>query len=125
MIQIWHKNGQILQVDDSFDVDRPTTVRLNAQQTPVDLLTNYYVDVAATLFERPTMTVPAKLTAKVGETVSIPVPDPVTVSFAGETQTVAGGTLELSSETPDTFNVMLSAWPHRDATIEIEFTNAD
>lgn len=125
MIQLWHKNGQILQVDDSFDIDRPTTVRLETEQIPIDLLMNYYVDVTVELRERPVLSVPAKLTAKVGETITVAVPDPVTISFGGEAQVVTGGTLELSSETPDTFTIMLSAWPYRDATIEVEFTNGD
>lgn len=123
-LEIWHINGRVTQVADMYQDDMAVPVRVETSADPTSLAATHYVQVEASLVERPAMDVPSQVDAVAGQAVSIAVPDPVTVTVGQQSAKVVGGVFEFTAAAADTYTVHLSAWPLRDATLTIVVTEA-
>lgn len=94
-------------------------VVLESDLDPLAILEGQMI-VEGALVARPTLDLPATLDLALGETVTLTVPDPCTVSIDGATPVgVTGATLPLSGDVADSYALVIRAWPHLDATVTV------
>lgn len=85
----------------------------------VDIVADYVLDGEIT--PRPIFNVPDRIELVAGEdSVTLALPDPCTVILDGETRTIEGGELEISSPMPARYSLELSSWPYLEKTVEVE-----